>query len=228
VTIEEKAAAVGLTMREVFARGMGWITELLCEGAGAARLLAWGRNGAPTVNPMDLIFFGDDTIGRLVVEVLCKVPDPVARHAMAAAVFVGVGREFGGLFIPSLPAAPDGQSLQLIVIDGRGLDDAYVRGVAAHEIAHCWHRPTIAAPAARPSYLRQREDHYRLCHLGLAWGFASALDAPVRRDELVACELAAQWGMTCAGMAAHQQMAAASRRIHAAAASFPRSPKETR
>lgn len=127
----------------------------MLAGAGRARLLAFYAKHAgrpPTTNDRaavehTLVYFGDLSIKKLVIEVLMVLPPAVVAVVTRNMWVQGVGRDAGG-WCGTAPPRPDRRdddaALRLLLISGASADD-HVRRIVAHECGHAWAEPTPRA-----------------------------------------------------------------------------------
>ncbi len=139
--------APALSARDVAAgRYANVFTAAMWQGEGPARVREWGAAGCPT-GPFDIVYVGSERIGRVVDDVLARIPAPVAFHVSRSVVVAG--QDFVGGYFLRLPRLHDGHTTKhLIVIAEKGAPDDVTAGIVAHEVAHSW---TTALDASRSS-----------------------------------------------------------------------------
>lgn len=111
-------------------------TDAMWQGEGPARVREWGAAGCPT-GPFEVVYVGSDRVGRVVDDVMARIPAPVAFHVSRSVIVAG--QDFVGGYFLRLPRLPDGHTTKhlLVIADSRESDDG-TAGIVAHEIAHSW------------------------------------------------------------------------------------------
>jgi hypothetical protein len=146
VTLAERSAASGLSERTIVREQIRWVTESLCEEPGGAKLRAWVEAGRPEANIADLHYVGDRRTGELIVEVLERIPPPVAYDVVRSNLFVSVNGQTG-LFSNTILNSRAGRPfLGLIIVLATGRTDDEIQGTVAHEIGHAWRNPSSSSP----------------------------------------------------------------------------------
>jgi hypothetical protein len=203
------AALLGVSCRDYVAIGQSdrriVATPSLETSGAVTRLRRWLTAGSPLADLSRLEFCGDDEVCALVVEVLSRVPAPVAWHGVEYVVWFEVGRSTAGWqgFAPTT-RAPDGDQPHTIALCGRH-DNESLLGIIAHELGHSWSR-TVRANA--PSMVRMSDREWTartllaakiasVTPLARLWGYAFHTDeAMLRRniaaDQAASIELAEQ------------------------------------
>lgn len=158
------AGVLDCTPRELvaLAERIPGFREVLALGTagGLVRTKRWIAAGCPSADLSRLEFAGDDEVRALVVEVLTRVPSPVAWHGVEFIAWAEVGRSaHGWQGLAPMTRCPPGDQPHMIALSGLNSNDV-LRGVIAHELAHSW---TSATHSIAPRIVRmsQREQTAR-------------------------------------------------------------------
>lgn len=202
--IAGRAALLGITCREAVALGQRdrRIYPSVQSAGSVARLQRWIGAGQPAADLPRLEFAGDDGVRAIVVDVLRRVPAPIAWHAVEHVTWIECGRCVSG-WMGAAPRfrQPDDDVAHVIVLNGT-IDDAQLASIAAHELGHAWDRPIYSG--TRDVRISRDEERARELvvervvdeHLGITDASATH-DRLVRAhvaDERRADELATLWG----------------------------------
>ena len=92
----------------------------------------------------DVAYYGEDEVFRWRIgEALMRLPDDVARFALARCRFVSVGRATHGMVLPGRIGTHHyerrSRNMWIILLD-ENVAEANVHSAIAHEIAHAWRR----------------------------------------------------------------------------------------
>jgi len=175
--------------------------ELLATPAAEDRLCDWFSLDRPTPSfrnlKRDLVAPGLDTVRRMLIAAVRRMPACVAHWLLHHTWILGVGRAQHG-WCWQAPPYPVGV-LTLIVLDGKlPIHDLWP--VFAHECAHSWLLPT--APSANVPTLRERQSAANLTkRLAMEWHRPDLLNQEIHRtarraalDDWQAAALARSWG----------------------------------
>lgn len=160
-----------------------------------ARLNRWIDAGQPVADLSRLEFGGDDTVRVLLVDVLARLPTPVAWHASEFVVWREVGRSAAGWQGSARSHRdPQGDVAHEIVLCGAVTDDD-LPGIIGHEIAHSLHRSIAPVRWPQPPMTRV-ERTARMILLGRNIGIDEEHLARMHADLEVLCDrTAVAWGL---------------------------------
>lgn len=157
---------------------------VLAEPGAVARIKAWLAVGTPEPDLSTVEFRGADSARAVVLEVLRRVPRPVAHYAATSVCFVEVGRGTLGWQGPKSV-----EREQIVALNGKCDDDTLAR-VCAHELGHGFAR-SIDTIAPSTVHLAYAEAEARLESIGVTRDELRRADA---RSERQADNFAELWG----------------------------------
>lgn len=164
--------------------------------AAVERLARWLRAGQPLADVERLMFEGDDAVRALVVELIERVPPPIAWHAVEHVEFLEIGRGADATCSAVVAArAPAGDSAHRIRLCG-ALPDERIREILPHELAHSLHRTVCARePTWRSMPAVERDARALLIARDLGIAQPEVMIADQRADAEYLAEATAQaWG----------------------------------
>ena len=138
-----RAELLGISMRDLIALATRdrRISLSLVAPATFDHTKRWLVGGSPSSGAdLDLLeFAGSDEVRAIVVDVVPRLPAPVAHHVVHNVAIVEVGRSAHGWH--GLGMQPRAQTIALC---GASVDDGGLAGVLGHEIGHAWVAPVCS------------------------------------------------------------------------------------
>ncbi len=169
------------------------IIRSLVNDAALARTRRWIAAGSPEPDLARLEFAGDDSVRALVVDVLRRLPAPVAWHAVEHVTWIEVGRGAQG-WQGMMPTSrtPVGDQPHVIALSG-AVTDEDLAPIVAHEIGHSWGAP-LRSFAARVRMPEHELAARSIAAVKLTGGDTEQLVRAAVAEEAQADDLARMWG----------------------------------